>query len=85
MATSHTKALLDQAISDSCAEVRELDELDPSPVIAWVTIALVDDGGDEEAGFVILAPDGQRGVLTRGILLDALDVVRLTGGTVDRG
>lgn len=74
---SDTKAALDRAISDHAAAIREETELDPSPVLAWVAVAMVDDNGDDEAGFVIMAPPGQRGVLCRGLLLDALDAMRI--------
>ena len=47
---------------------------------AWVAIAVTDSQGDEEAEFAVLTPDGQRGFVTRGILIDALDAVRIQPG-----
>ena len=72
-----TKTALDNAISAHAAHIRERDELDPSPVLAWVVVAVIDDNGDDEAAFSILTADGQRGFITRGLLTDALDAMRI--------
>ena len=72
-----TKTALDNAISAHAAHIRERDELGPSPVLAWVVIAVIDDNGDDEASFSILTPNGQRGFTTRGLLNDALDAMRI--------
>lgn len=75
-----TRSALDAALAAHSAAIREKDGLDASPVLAWVAIAVTDSQGDEEAEFAVLAPDGQRGFVTRGILIDALDAVRIQPG-----
>ncbi len=88
-----TRSALDAALAAHSAAIRERDGLDASPVLAWVAIpspkavgsrappiAVTDSQGDEEAEFAVLTPDGQRGFVTRGILLDALDAVRIQPG-----
>ena len=62
---------LDEAISAYVAHTAGGDSHGPhGPVVAWVTVAVTDDDGDEEPGFIIAVPPGQRGFITRGILLD---------------
>ena len=72
-----TLSALDAALAAHSAAIRERDGLDASPVLAWVAIAVTDSQGDVEAEFVVLTPDGQRGFVTRGILADAIDAVRI--------
>ena len=69
---------LDQAISAYVAHTAGSVSDGHGPVIAWVTIAVTDDDGDEEPWFIIAVPPGQRGFITRGVLLDALDAARIT-------
>ena len=72
-----TRSALDAALAAHSAAIRERDGLDASPVLAWVAIAVADSQGDIEAEFAVLTPDGQRGFVTRGILTDAIDAVRI--------
>ena len=72
-----TLSALDAALAAHSAALREKDGLDASPVLAWVAIAVTDSQGDIEAEFAVLTPDGQRGFVTRGILTDAIDAVRI--------
>ena len=72
-----TQSALDAALAAHSAAIRERDGLDASPVLAWVAIAVTDSQGDIEAEFAVLTPDGQRGFVTRGILTDAIDAVRI--------
>ena len=75
-----TRSALDAALAAHSAAIRERDGLDASPVLAWVAITVTDSQGDEEAEFAVLTPDGRRGFVTRGILIDALDAVRIQPG-----
>ena len=75
-----TLSALDTALAAHSAALRAEEGLDASPVLAWVAIAVTDSQGDEEAEFAVLTPDGQRGFVTRGILIDALDAVRIQPG-----
>ena len=77
---TNTLSALDAALAAHSAALREKDGLDASPILAWVAIAVTDSQGDEEAEFAVLTPDGQRGFVTRGILIDALDAVRIQPG-----
>ena len=72
-----TQSALDAALAAHSAAIRERGGLDASPVLAWVAITVTDSQGDEEAEFAVLTPDGQRGFMTRGILTDAIDAVRI--------
>ena len=66
-----TQSALDAALAAHSAAIRERDGLNAS---------VTDSQGDEEAEFAVLTPDGQRGFVTRGILIDALDAVRIQPG-----
>ena len=72
-----TLSALDAALAAHSAAIRERDGLDASPVLAWIAITVTDSQGDIEAEFAVLTPDGQRGFVTRGILTDAIDAVRI--------
>ena len=72
-----TLSALDAALAAHSAALRAEEGLGTSPVLAWVAIAVTDSQGDIEAEFAVLTPDGQRGFVTRGILTDAIDAVRI--------